>query len=570
LQRVTIAPVAATVPSAPPVNFAQVPDSDGAGAFAEALQGFGTPADGTFAADLQRLGTPANGAFAAEPQAMATPNIGAPAFRRGGAGGKQKTNSNDMLDLPVQAQPASQLPGPQPSIIPIAASVSLSLTQQPAQGVREQGANLGPKTTSPNDGNPNPGLGTTVPTETPQAPTAPLPLAQRPLQKGIAKAERMTNPSEKTKAAQADPTSFLTSLAALQSALSAHTVLPAPPPAGASAPPVPTIPAPTAPVITAPAITAPDITTAATTAPAAATPTAAIATAANPIASAVATASQATPPAAIDIDDGLQPDGDPKSEIRASDGAVPSNHDAPVQDLAFATRIQTAEPTKSQVVTAMASASSASRAKKQGDDSEAPAVLKELSAQTGQPGHLQNFAAAAYTRNAATPAMSPGNAQPAAAQRAEAPVPDADPGPKPAAPIKEIVMHVGQAGSAKVDVQVVQQAGEVHVAVRTGDSELAHGLRQGLPDLAGRLEEHGYRAETWRPEGQVAPPEAASDTRNTGSNSRNNDTHSQAGGSQQDGGRRNNNQSNQPRWVEDLESSMNGGASSGEFHGFGN
>jgi len=138
--------------------------------------------------------------------------------------------------------------------------------------------------------------------------------------------------------------------------------------------------------------------------------------------------------------------------------------------------------------------------------------------------------------------------------------------------MKEIVMQIGPPGTAKVNIQVVQQAGEVRVAVRTEDPELAHGLRLGLPELAGRLEETGYRAETWRPGSLVAPPEASSETRNAGGgDSRGNDTNSQPGWSQQESGRRNPNQSDQPRWVEDLESSLNGGGeSSGDSHGLSN
>jgi hypothetical protein len=143
--------------------------------------------------------------------------------------------------------------------------------------------------------------------------------------------------------------------------------------------------------------------------------------------------------------------------------------------------------------------------------------------------------------------------------------------PKLLTPLKEISLQVSNPGSENVDVRVVQQAGEVRVAVHTGDSDLAHGLRQGLSDLVGRLEENGYRAETWRPVSVAAPVGSTSESGQTAGNSRNADSQSQPGWSQQDSGRRNQNQSNQPRWVEELESSMPAGGESGaDSHGLSN
>ena len=79
--------------------------------------------------------------------------------------------------------------------------------------------------------------------------------------------------------------------------------------------------------------------------------------------------------------------------------------------------------------------------------------------------------------------------------------------PKPATvPLKDISLQVAQPGAQKVEVRVVQQSGELRVAVRTGDSDLAHGLQQGLSDLVGRLQENGFRAEAWRPGGPPCSP----------------------------------------------------------------
>ena len=44
---------------------------------------------------------------------------------------------------------------------------------------------------------------------------------------------------------------------------------------------------------------------------------------------------------------------------------------------------------------------------------------------------------------------------------------------------------------------MTERGGEVQVAVRTPDSRLAGALREDLPSLSTRLEQTGFRAETW-------------------------------------------------------------------------
>jgi len=50
-----------------------------------------------------------------------------------------------------------------------------------------------------------------------------------------------------------------------------------------------------------------------------------------------------------------------------------------------------------------------------------------------------------------------------------------------------------------VEVKLTDRAGELRIAVRTPDSHLAERLRTDLPALSSRLEESGFRAETWHP-----------------------------------------------------------------------
>jgi len=72
---------------------------------------------------------------------------------------------------------------------------------------------------------------------------------------------------------------------------------------------------------------------------------------------------------------------------------------------------------------------------------------------------------------------------------------------EPAAPPKlasDITLQL-DSGSQRVAVRLVERGGEVHVAVRTTDAGLAENLRQSLPSLAGKLEQNGFRTETWHP-----------------------------------------------------------------------
>jgi hypothetical protein len=50
-----------------------------------------------------------------------------------------------------------------------------------------------------------------------------------------------------------------------------------------------------------------------------------------------------------------------------------------------------------------------------------------------------------------------------------------------------------------IQVRLMDRSGEVRVAVHTGDSELTHSLRGQLGELVTRLEQAGYRTQTWQP-----------------------------------------------------------------------
>jgi len=231
------------------------------------------------------------------------------------------------------------------------------------------------------------------------------------------------------------------------------------------------------------------------------------------------------------------------------------------REMAFAARVEPVQGVdRSALSSEMASAAAVASASKK-----VVAADNENAAPFAAPGLL-----------AATTATGERNAEPAAPQSpaaashpVETSAPLAESLPQASAPLKDISLQVTQPGKEPVDVRVVQAGSEVRVSVHSGDATLTSGLRQGLSELQSRLEENGYRSEMWRPGVSAAPLTPTASPQAPTNHSRGGDGQPQQNGSQQDGGRRNQNQSNQPRWVEELESSLTGGEkSSGGFYGF--
>jgi hypothetical protein len=113
---------------------------------------------------------------------------------------------------------------------------------------------------------------------------------------------------------------------------------------------------------------------------------------------------------------------------------------------------------------------------------------------------------------------SPDNSQPA--EKAAAPEPgpppvrtESQPLPEPApaaGAARDIQLRVNQGGQ-HVDVRLTERGGEVHVSVRTPDAQLAGSLREDLPVLSAKLEQSGFRAETWRPAMSTQPLHSGAD-----------------------------------------------------------
>jgi hypothetical protein len=157
-------------------------------------------------------------------------------------------------------------------------------------------------------------------------------------------------------------------------------------------------------------------------------------------------------------------------------------------------------------------------------------------------------------------AIAPDSASPARApdapqhtpQAAEAHLPD-PPAAAPAPPIRDFSLRLTGQDQDKVEVKVVETAGEIRVAVHSADPELTSSLQQGIGDLVGKLESHAMHAETWRPAGEstASAPTARSE------NSQNNQQPFSGDGSQDRQSRQQQTlqqrRRNKPDWLQEID-----------------
>ena len=301
------------------------------------------------------------------------------------------------------------------------------------------------------------------------------------------------------------------------------------------------------------------------------------------------------------------PSGEPPAEGPVAPAAVPnSSAAAAAQNLpevmAFAVRVQPAKtaPLPSRVAAGQPVSGNSSAAGAEDASSRAHATRQTLESDADKGGSSAEDATpkgrekskAAGEEPAQSPSMPDGSApirtssvnldalsQPAAqpgqsgSQSPDPMVRTAEPPSvsettPPQGPMKEISMRLEAAEGQKVDVRIVQRAGDLQIAVKSADDVTTQGLRHGLADLANRLNETGYHAETWRPGQQTAPESSSTSSENPSHQSQSDGSQSHSGGPQQDRGQRDNNPSNRPHWIEELQSNLSGGTeSSGQFNG---
>jgi hypothetical protein len=116
----------------------------------------------------------------------------------------------------------------------------------------------------------------------------------------------------------------------------------------------------------------------------------------------------------------------------------------------------------------------------------------------------------------------------------------------------DITIKVPDATERGMDVRFVERGGEVHVAIRTSDSEMAQTLRNGMNDFVGRMEHAGIRAEVWRPGADASPSQnPQDDARQQPQDQRG--SRNQSGMQDREDDSRN---SKKPRWVEAMEDSI--------------
>jgi len=124
--------------------------------------------------------------------------------------------------------------------------------------------------------------------------------------------------------------------------------------------------------------------------------------------------------------------------------------------------------------------------------------------------------------------------------------------------VRDISLRLTDKDQGSVQVRLSERAGELHVSVRTPDAGLTRGLRDGLSDLVGRLENSGYRAETWQPAGGNAsnPHDQSHDSSSRGGQQQSGGG-SGSGSGHQDNARDQQERGGQtPKWVSELESNL--------------
>jgi hypothetical protein len=111
--------------------------------------------------------------------------------------------------------------------------------------------------------------------------------------------------------------------------------------------------------------------------------------------------------------------------------------------------------------------------------------------------------------------------------------------------LRDLSLKLSGPGPEKVEVRLMERAGEVRVAVHTADLDLRRGLGNGLNELVGRLEGTGFQTETWR------PPEA--EFRQPDSSGRQHQQEGAFSGGREQGRDQQTDSQSQPEWVDEFE-----------------
>jgi len=127
-------------------------------------------------------------------------------------------------------------------------------------------------------------------------------------------------------------------------------------------------------------------------------------------------------------------------------------------------------------------------------------------------------------------------------------------------PIREIFLRLSDKASNPVDIQMVERGGHVQVAVRTPDQELTKSLQTNLGELVGRLEQKGYKTETWVPGAPLHASTGLTESASSSGHSQDQPGHSSSwdGGQQQRQEHQESGRRQQARWMTQLEQTLDG------------
>jgi len=161
-------------------------------------------------------------------------------------------------------------------------------------------------------------------------------------------------------------------------------------------------------------------------------------------------------------------------------------------------------------------------------------------------------------RRVPEPAGAPGQPSPARPEQVRGPelAPELSRIERPRVePVRDISLSLpadkAESGRTRgIDVRFLERGGEVYVAVRTGDADLAGRLRSDLKSLAARFDEQGVQVQSWNPAASAGP--STGDERPGEQRDRSFAGGGGAGDHTQDSGQGRHSR-NRPAWLEALE-----------------
>jgi hypothetical protein len=200
------------------------------------------------------------------------------------------------------------------------------------------------------------------------------------------------------------------------------------------------------------------------------------------------------------------------------------------------------------------------------------AAVTATKAEPAAPASTLPAAAASASTVIAPPASTPAAAISQAPVKEATPVAHTAPATevvdKPAAaPAQRISLSVSDSDNQRVEVHLMERAGEVRVSVRTADEGLTHSMRADLGSLSGKLTQSGYSTESFAPTGantsSFSNQRQPSEGRESSGGNRQNPQQNQSGGQQQslsDRREGRDERGRRPAWVEELENSLSSNA----------